>query len=116
MLNELTDNGVIAKAIEKMLANRKAMKAVRGQLEAAQAIEEFKAAQANLESAMVQCDTGILRPTKRKDDALTELSAAMQVTTPYPFHTQENSMKIPNTFSLLTKNFQQNLKFFMKLC
>eukprot|EP01119_Soliformovum_irregulare_P005210 TRINITY_DN1675_c0_g1_i1.p1 TRINITY_DN1675_c0_g1~~TRINITY_DN1675_c0_g1_i1.p1 ORF type:complete len:1447 (-),score=577.25 TRINITY_DN1675_c0_g1_i1:61-4401(-) len=67
-----------AKAIHKMLANRKAMKAVKGQLETAEAIEEFKASQADIESALIAADTGILQPTKNKDDALIELASAIQ--------------------------------------
>jgi len=69
-----------AKAIHKMLANRKAMKAVKGQLETAEAIEAFKAAQAELESALISADTGILQrpPGKNKDDMLVELANAVQ--------------------------------------
>jgi len=67
-----------AKAIHKMLANRKAMKAVKGQLETAEAIEEFKAAQADIESALIAADTGILEPTISKDDALIQLASAIQ--------------------------------------
>lgn len=62
-----------------MLSSRKALKAVKGQLEAAEALEDFSAAQADLESAIIACDTGILQPTKDKDTALNELAQAIQV-------------------------------------
>jgi len=67
-----------AKAIHRMLANRKAMKAVKGQLETAEAIEEFKASQADLESALISADTGILQKTKGRDEALNDLATAMK--------------------------------------
>lgn len=67
-----------AKAIHQMLANRKALKAVKGQLETAEALEQFKAAMADLEGAMIAADTGILKPTKEKDAALAELAQATQ--------------------------------------
>lgn len=60
-----------------MLSNRKALKAVKGQMETAEALEEFKAAQADLESALISADTGILQPTKPKDVAIQELAAAI---------------------------------------
>lgn len=62
-----------------MLANRKALKAVKGQLETAEAIEEFKAAQADLESALISCDTGILQATKPRDQAFNEFTASLKV-------------------------------------
>lgn len=67
-----------AKAIQKMLANRKAVKIVKGQLQTAEAFEEFKAAQADLDGAIIACDTGILQPTKEKDAALNELVLSIQ--------------------------------------
>jgi len=68
-----------AKAIHKMLSNRKALKAVKGQMETAEALEQFKAAQADLESALISCDTGILKGNpKLKDEAIAQLSQAIQ--------------------------------------
>jgi talin len=67
-----------AKAIHQMLANRKALKAVKGQLESVEALEQFKAAMADLEAAMIAADTGILKSNKGKDEALAELAQATQ--------------------------------------
>jgi len=48
---------------------------VKGQLETGEAIEQIKAAQADLESAKIAADTGILQPAgKSRDEALGELS------------------------------------------
>jgi hypothetical protein len=52
-------SGNATKAVHKMLHNRKAMKAVKGQIDTAEAIEEFRASQADLESAIISIDTGI---------------------------------------------------------
>jgi len=61
-----------------MLSNRKAMEGVKGQLETAEANDELKATQADLESALIACDTGILKKTnKNKDDALVELTTSI---------------------------------------
>jgi len=70
-----SDSGLAAKALGKMLAHRKGLKAVKGQLEAGEALEEFAAAAASLEAALVSCDTGLLMPLCGKDEALNELHA-----------------------------------------
>jgi len=66
-----------AKAIHAMLANRKALKAVKSQLESGEAMEEFKGALADLEAAMIAAETGILSPTKGKDEALAEMAQSI---------------------------------------
>jgi talin len=53
------------------------MKAIKGHLETAEASEEFKAALADLESALISCDTGILVATKPKDEALRDMVASI---------------------------------------
>lgn len=67
-----------AKAIHNMLANRKALKAVKGHLETGEALEEFKAVQAELDGAMIACDTGVLQPKRGKDESLTALAKCTQ--------------------------------------
>lgn len=63
-----------AKSIQKMLLNRKAMKSVKGQLETAEAMEEYKAALTELESAIISADTGILaKSSVGRDQALEKL-------------------------------------------
>ena len=61
-----------------MLANRKALKAVKGHLETGEALEEFKAVQAELDGAMIACDTGVLQPKRGKDESLTALAKCTQ--------------------------------------
>eukprot|EP01118_Nematostelium_gracile_P005184 TRINITY_DN1628_c0_g1_i11.p1 TRINITY_DN1628_c0_g1~~TRINITY_DN1628_c0_g1_i11.p1 ORF type:complete len:1470 (+),score=507.85 TRINITY_DN1628_c0_g1_i11:150-4559(+) len=67
-----------AKAIHKMLANRKALKAVKGQLEIVNALDEFRLAQSDIESALISSQTGILRATLPKDQALSDVFDAIQ--------------------------------------
>jgi len=92
-----------AKAIHKMLANRKAMKAVKGQLETTEALEAFKASLADIESALIAADTGILQKTKDKDAALADLSDAMR----------EISEKV-NAMEPTAKNNPEDLGLLMK--
>jgi predicted DNA-binding protein (UPF0278 family) len=60
-----------AKAIQNMLENRKALKGLKGQLETAEAMEEFKAALSDLDAAIISADTGILKGKKNfKENSL----------------------------------------------
>jgi len=67
-----------AKAVAKLLEKRKAMKEVKAQLEAIEAIEAFKGAVADLEAAFLAVDVGNLPKSKNRDDALQSLASGIR--------------------------------------
>lgn len=101
-----------------MLANRKALKAVKGQLESVEAFEQFKAALVDLEAAMISADTGILKPTKGKDESLVELAQATQElgkATKNLISTAKNNPEELGTVKTNKNNSKVYLIFFSKI-
>lgn len=68
-----------AKSIHKLLLNRKTAKSKAGQAEINEAIEQFQAAEADLEAAMLALSQGLLKPTgATREQALRALNTAVK--------------------------------------
>jgi hypothetical protein len=63
-------------AIQKMLGYRTALKALKTLLETADAMESIKATSSELDAALISADTGLLKASKSKDEALKAFAEA----------------------------------------